>query len=391
LQESLAQDWIAAFSEAVHTLKVQGLLETEIIVLTKSGMSLTLEEVATRLGVKHETVARFRGLEAPAVIVMGPEFMDDAELFCAYSRATTVCIAIYSPEELGWKANGDFHKTLLATGANEAHAKSARSESLTRTLMAHQMTARIASIRTVRLAWSETWKAWLVDLDHPNDPSETWIDYLIAHHPWPVFFWYGTSRREIQLALPTQGMASDFNSSNFKLWHCAVCDEFLPHQPSAAVPCLACAKSMKGVVSGPKPSLFAQLSAYDELLRPENAGAPELQARLQSLPLPLAVTGARIFAFTNKRRGKVINAGLPAGGLMYRSALAYIQSQIAYVKTGKLLVAETLAEATYQRYEALRHADIASWQKTLAMALGTCYSKKLLTKSEKGLYEPVDD
>lgn len=391
LQELLAPDWLVALDDTVQSLKAQGLQGDEILVLTRVWASVALYEAVVRLGVQLETVARYRGLESPAVIVMSASSMDDAELFCAYSRATTVCIAIYSPEELGWKVTGDFHKTLLAVGENDAQALKARNESRTRNLMAGEMVSRITSVESICLAWSPTWNAWLVDLDHPNDPAETWIDYLVSHHPWPVFAWYGSSRRDILHAQPVAGMQCDFHCRGLKLQKCDACGELLPHQSFVEVQCLACAKQMKGTMVGPEPWLFEQLTAYDKLIRSGDAREAKTKAGIRGLPLPLAATRARMFAFEKRKRSKVIDEGLPSGGLMYRSALAFVQSWIAYRSDGEHLVLQELALTSYERYEALRSVELASWQKHLASALSTCYGKKLLTKIGKGRYAPVND
>lgn len=98
-----------------------------------------------------------------------------------------------------------------------------------------------------------------------------------------------------------------------------------------------------------------------------------------------------MFAFEKRKRSKVIDEGLPSGGLMYRSALAFVQSWIAYRSDGEHLVLQELALTSYERYEALRSVELASWQKHLASALSTCYGKKLLTKIGKGRYAPVND
>ncbi len=53
--------------------------------------------------------------------------MDDAELFCAYSRATTLCIALYDAEVLGVHgANCLFQAMVMAEPGQQELAESAR-------------------------------------------------------------------------------------------------------------------------------------------------------------------------------------------------------------------------------------------------------------------------
>lgn len=60
-----------------------------------------------------ETVSRFRGMESPVVITLDSSNMEDAQLFCAYSRATTAFIAIYDSEKLAWRENNTFCNSWL--------------------------------------------------------------------------------------------------------------------------------------------------------------------------------------------------------------------------------------------------------------------------------------
>ncbi|EFI8580928.1 hypothetical protein A9Y09_005177, partial [Escherichia coli] len=82
---------------------------------------------------------------------------------------------------------------------------------------------------------------------------------------------------------------------------------------------------------------------------------------------------------------------LPAGNLLYRSALAFIQALIALVPSKKILDLDKITDALRRRYVHLEQLEYAELRNALACALSTCYNRKYLIKVAKGKYLPVDD
>ncbi|MDX1834089.1 hypothetical protein SFA52_05720 [Escherichia coli] len=90
-------------------LKESSVLPDEITVLVPTDLvKNSLQNDMRTLGVNIETVSRFRGMESSVVITLYSESMEDAQLFCAYSRATTAFIAIYDSEKLAWREKINF-------------------------------------------------------------------------------------------------------------------------------------------------------------------------------------------------------------------------------------------------------------------------------------------
>ncbi|HFQ0152349.1 TPA: hypothetical protein ACHOWH_005404, partial [Escherichia coli] len=74
-------------------MKESSVLPDEITVLVPTDLvKNSLQNDMRTLGVNIETVSRFRGMESSVVITLYSESMEDAQLFCAYSRATTAFI-----------------------------------------------------------------------------------------------------------------------------------------------------------------------------------------------------------------------------------------------------------------------------------------------------------
>ena len=392
IQELLVNDRLSSMRELVQQLKEGGLQPQEILVLTRFGLPPPFDELTRELGLHHETVSRFRGLEAPAIIVPFADRMDDAELFCAYSRATTVCVAMYHAETLGCKPEGDFQRSLLLLGQNQVIANDANIGSLSTSLMATQMAERFVALQTVRLAWSSEWEAWLVELEGTNDPSETWIDYLASQHPWPIFFWDRESRRDVARVLPGKDMSGSLViGDGLKLLQCDSCEGLRPHRHGLEFECMECTGHLKIAGDAPTSELLEQLAAFDEIIRaPRTRGSPQ-QERTHALPVSLGAVGARRYAFARTQRRAVLDQPLPTGRLLYRAASAHLQARIAFVPSGQELVLSDLSSLLYERYEDLRVVSAAKWHSTMASAFATCFQRNMLRKCRKGVFVPVDD
>lgn len=107
---------------------------------------------------RYESVPRFLGMEAPAIIIAGADDMNDVDLFCAYSRATTVCIALYEAESLGCESfHGKFQELVLEHPDNASLANAAREQGLTRYLLARHVESVSVGLLSVELSWCKAW------------------------------------------------------------------------------------------------------------------------------------------------------------------------------------------------------------------------------------------
>ncbi|HFO4286270.1 TPA: hypothetical protein ACHJWD_005329, partial [Escherichia coli] len=109
LKELVVTDPLSTLLNEILQLKESSVLPDEITVLVPTDLvKNSLQNDMRTLGVNIETVSRFRGMESSVVITLYSESMEDAQLFCAYSRATTAFIAIYDSEKLAWREKINF-------------------------------------------------------------------------------------------------------------------------------------------------------------------------------------------------------------------------------------------------------------------------------------------
>ena len=388
VRELVVEDVWKAMVGLVQQFKADGVDGDDIVVLSKFG--LTEEEKATvsDLGVCHEVVARFRGLEAPVVIVLEADQMDEGQLFCAYSRATTAFVALYVAEVLGWqKSKGRFQELVLEDEDNRVRAESARAASLACNMIRGSIDIEWLSLSTIALGWCSSWSAWVAEFVD-SGPGELWLDFLTTHHDWPVFHWNTEERGTFWHRRPVESLLEDLSGiGSVMLRTCERCG-FSPHYDIARPKCVFCFGNVSKCSDRPGPEILARLRDLDEVV---NAGskAKASSAKLGSLPISLAAYRARRYVAENGAR-QLPDQELPWGRIIYRAALALVQSQIALVPIGTRIETANVAKGWYDRYGEIQYTMTeAAWKSVVSNAVSTCYQKKLLSRVGKGLFDTV--
>lgn len=381
LQERVVTDVSKTVDLVLTELEAQGLRREDVVVLSKYAA------VAEYQGhERYETVSRFRGLESPAIVIAWAEMMDDVELFCAYSRATTVCVALYDAEKLGFQApSGRFHELILAEPRNAELAQETSEQASTRFIISNHVQSVPLSLQSASIRWCPSWGAWLVDRQDNDEAAELWIDYLVCHHRWPVYAWTEKSRREVQFSMPVDDADRGNGGSPHRLGSCEDCNAVVPFQRAALSDtwhCQACVAKSEDR-GEPTSQLFDLLREYDKLLC---SGTSENKDELVRLPLSLAALGARRLA--RKNDGYQCNQleMLPTGTIVFRAAMAFVYARISLLSEGTLLVLDRLAEAT-GRYVLPPGVTATLWRNRIALSLGRSYTQGLLVKDGKGRYK----
>ncbi len=392
LREILTYDWASDITLQIDELCSRGMTTEDILILTRLEPSDHLKNLISTLGVKHALVSRYRGLESPVVIILGCDGMSDPELFCAYSRATTLCIAIYMIETLTRKIEGAFQKILAKDDANAQEISRAYNNSLTTNIILRKNDVTRYDLHTVDLYWSKSWASWLVHTPSEGSSHELWADYLVQNWPWKVYLWSGDARRKISLILKDDDKGEPYVSRMlYSIFYCDDCKECTPHHIHSEE-CSFCksgnclARSQSFTLES---NVVSTVSMLDQLVY--KALGPQVsldRVELQVLPLPLAAMGARLYSEQRVTQFNLDLLALPPGKYFYRSALAFVQSRALLLKPGKTISHRKLAEELYSRYEDLKLIGGASWQTKIAQALSTSYGKGLIAKIDKGIYGP---
>jgi len=385
LQERVVESVDTAIDELIGDLTAKGVDRADIVVLSKFGWSRNRVSAE-----RYETVARFRGMEAPVIIIAGADDMDDIELFCAYSRATTVCIALYEAEPLGCKStHGKFQELVLEHPDNANIANAAREQGLTSFILARHVESVAVGLSSVELSWCDAWKCWFVDREGDAEAADLWIDYLLAYHNWPVYSWTSSCRRKIKREDPSVNKISgDLRTENYELNVCEVCTDITPHMPKlrGASICQCCAGAI-GERATPSQDVLAMLRKFDSIITSPNPGAIAQEVK-NCLPLPLAALGARIYAKARPQGVPVELNQLANSSALHRLATAFIYSRISVKHVGTKFERDTLAKDT-GRYVLPEGLTPEAWRQAIARCLGQSAKAGLLKKQKDGVFETV--
>lgn len=385
LQERVVADMEKALDQAIGELEAQGIARGNIVVLSKfvpARDNLDAE--------RYETVTRFRGMEASAIIIVWADTMDDVELFCAYSRATTVCIALFEAENLGCKeTGGKFKELVLASPDNAKIANDARKQGLTSYLIFQHVESVAIGLVSARLAWCDVWNCWLVDREDDSEAAHLWIDYLVAHHPWSVYSWTSESRRKIVRSNPVANIVEDFQgATSHEIFWCAICEGVTPHerQIRGGYICQRCARAAVQR-NAPSRELIADLQKFDAIICSPN---PKMipQQLIEQLPLSLAALGARKFAQGRPRQQSAKLGQLPTGGVLYRAAMAFVFSRISLLQAGTEIGRDQLALES-GRFILPTGVTREQWRLKIAQSLGKGVALGLLKKRSAGIYSTM--
>lgn len=395
LLEVLADDVFDVLAEWVNRLRGQHVAPADITLLTKMayrpGEDDETLQFLRELGLRAETVARFRGLESPVVVIFA-DGMPEAELFCAYSRATSLCIAIYKPERFSWKQSnmGRFADALMRLPDFKAQVDRAHIAALSSTLL-KSIFVPLAGMHTVRLAWMPQWQAWGVELSNGLDPSEMWIDYLMLHQSWPVYYWSSESRREVWSVDPVApSLNEEFSPRGCKLEACQKCGCITPHSAWPALACRVCERKQDESINGPDQTVIERLLELDAIIARLIDGGEVQPDVIKQIPLPLIAVAQMAYAQQNGKR-QLGRAELPTSKVFtYRLAMAFLLAKVQV--TTHEVDRRALARRVWESYGGWSD-DVTEeeWQRRVSIAISVCISTfKCLRKTTKsGVYEVI--
>lgn len=189
---------VPAVEGLVAALLAEGVAPQEIVVLASRAL---VEDPAwqplTRKVGQFTTPQRFRGCEAPVVIVLWDQAgLDSPALLCAYTRATTRAIVVYEATTLVGGAATRLGQALLnAPVAPEIKAtlrlvsRAQAQEVIGHTCELLLDDAQPLDIRSAWIAWSPLLGGWLVDRAYcPDQPgADAWLQTLVTETPHPAF------------------------------------------------------------------------------------------------------------------------------------------------------------------------------------------------------------
>lgn len=365
----------------------EGFQGSDIVLLSKMGWA----RGAAYEGVRFETLARFRGLEAPVVVVVGANNMSDTELFCAYSRATTRCVALYDAEILGVRGpRSQFEHTLLAEPSKAAIAETARLAAQTSEIVRASLAVQWLSTATVAIGWSPMWSGWLVELR--DDVAKFWVDWLALSTGVPVYFWEAKAIRSVSAVVRSSTPNETEVRGSHEVALCGVCGIPTPHRVQRDLN-KVCGLLHSHELDGedgkawPDPGDMRFIEELDALIaRDPKQLTPDERCRL---PICLAAASAWRYAQQNARRVETSPACPTSGRPLYRAAFALVWATASLAKEDVRLSLKDSTQQWYTRYRMPDGLSIEQWHRDVAAAFNVVCGKGLLRKLRPGIYVPI--
>ncbi|MGF6153823.1 NERD domain-containing protein [Pseudomonas fluorescens] len=393
--EIISADPCQEASDIRQRLIGSGVRPLDIVILIPRFLSRQYIEYLVREEPRCEAITKFRGLEAPIILILGAELLDTAELFSAYSRATSKCIAIYDAAGDNWSSTEVFRTRLKSIPANVRILEEEQEKLRVDNRIARTTDRTSLNLVSLNISWAESWRAWLIETDDDQSLVKMWIAYLTHKLPQPIFYWPKDSKTDLHLA-KVNASSPDFTDSPnsyssqiLTFYACKECTGLTPHTYDSKRICTLCETEVDRTPY-PDQSIIDEIRLMDGLVSGKLA-KDRIRELQPDLPLNIAAAASLFRAERNKMRSNVLKVQLPGGRRFYLIAYIFVQVRIATSKPGAVMEANALADEIYGRFNGLKSISSADWRKFFASAMGTFYSKGYMKKISKGFYSPVED
>ncbi|HEH9403019.1 TPA: NERD domain-containing protein [Aeromonas bestiarum] len=375
-----------------------GVSSDDIVVLAGSSLEQKYNDFLSKENIKSETIGKFRGLESPIVFIVGAGVLGTAELFSAYSRATSMCIAFYNVNRFCWNEKEGFQARLQSNPVSNRILKEELSKLRIRNIIESCTSFEPLYLQSINISWVTEWKAWLIEIDNDDTSVYLWLEYLCRTWVRPIFFLKKDTLTDLYQAEISLDDGNEYIVGSFvSLRNCEKCRVLTPHKSMYIneYDCTLClarsnffelysesdfeSDEMSAIYSMDK--LITSASVTDDLLR-----------RRAELPIPIAAAAAYIYAKRFPRRANVLAFPLPRNRCIYNAAFAFAQSRIATYKRNGEMPINDIADEIYERYSIFGTVlSKQDWRKEFSNAIGRLYYNGYLVKIRKGLYKVVED
>ncbi|KMY03615.1 nuclease [Pseudomonas syringae KCTC 12500] len=372
------------------SLNSEGVRSEDIIVLTGSIVGRLYYDFLKKSSIPNETIAKFRGLEAPVVLIIGAEQLSTAELFSAYSRSTSKCIAIYNAHNRYWRSREGFQSRLQNRPESSAMLKKEQVNLRIKNLIRGSTGTELQNLKSLNIGWATEWKAWLIEIDCHETQVRLWLDYLCHQLIHPIYLWEkGTMTKFFHVKIDKYDDREACHNAPASLESCDVCQRLTPHTDTSAPVCTLCEAPERKLLPV-DPAVIEEMHLLDALItsRLPNDVTLKLQP---TLPISIAAAAALMRANKKRVRKNVLLVPLPSGKSFYLAAFTFLQSRIATHARNTPMPINDLADEIYHRFKLLQSITSIAWRSIFSNAVSTFYQKGYLKKAGKGFYLPVED
>jgi hypothetical protein len=387
LEEVVARHLDEELERQLDTLLERRMAPEDIVVLHAYGCPQSVTDVLSKerfTGIESFNVAAFRGMESRIVVfVAGAGLDSDLQIFSAYSRTTSHCVAIYEYQVL----REALRRTVEARSRHIlglARKFSQTVESISDEMVSPYRLgivdgARKLDISTAGVYWHRELRCWLVGV-RKDEPAGHFWEHQLLQYEWKVIVLNRTEETP-RVCEGHQSLAREAGSGrSLSRAECEQCGRETYHDDHSG--CLSCAAY--GVREIPAP-LVEQLETYDRQI----VGISTNRLKLKDAPgLPLSLVALAISRLAAARCGE--HSGklfVNSGTLGYSTASTILRACIALSKSGEI-DRKKFANHFLSHAEACPASPTSKqWWSIVALAFDVAVRQGLLVKTEiKELY-----
>jgi len=385
LEEIVVTNTNSALNQIIDRLLYEEKVSLRSIVLINTTPEQQKEELYR--GIQIVSAAKFRGLEAPVVVICAGYGSDETSLFCAYTRATSRCIVIYDAVKVLQGSYKTFGKIILDLDKKGNIQREANLRLTTGIFNQQEFNLISVANKTIDLFWCSDWNGWIV---YPKENEKVaqlmWSLHLIVTTNHPVYTWKLYDRRNLQYFEPVSRL-DDNSGRSCKLDFCEDCGFITPFLSTSGREmdeCTLCSCEKNGLES-----FDSELqSEFDSILSIGSQPSPEDKKKLSIFLMALGRWNSII---EQKKSGLENYVPICSGTVGYNVAHLLILTDIICTSENQDITLKLDEAAT--KYRAKWCPDLAQridekvWQRMVASGFNTWFGKGVLEKVERGVYK----
>jgi len=336
---------------------------------------------------RTESIARFRGLESPVVIIYVPVGSGENLLFCAYSRATTRCIVIYDAYETTIHSYGNFGKKLLESKKYPEIRAAADSGYIVNILRQLNITRQVVVSQIVQIEWCFEWGCWIIIQEEEAEAvTKLWLDYLQDVTKDPILYIDSKTRDTFQLYDSMLKNSDDISvNPTVRLYSCSNCRRIAPHKKETGEVgnCILCEYSL------PEFNSYIPFEEIEGLMYYENTlSAPKGIMKDEKLRLPVSLIAVGYWNALNTEQKELLSttAARAGGNLFYRAAVVLTIVDILNTKQEGLIKLDDLSKKYHLLYNNINKLPYKKWKSSVSLALELWANRELINKLSKGVF-----
>lgn len=386
LEEIGSENSDLELDKTLKRLEKEGVPAEDVIILYHTLAPPKLE-ILKKYPVRLEKIARFRGLEAPVVIVYAPSPIEDAPLFCAYSRATTRCTVIYDAYGLVRSYYGAVSQILMNSEQSGQIKQAASVGYACNVLKRLNLSLSTIVAGSVLINWCDEWAGWMITAENEQDvASELWLDYLCRLSQSPIYYADAKMRDEFRMVGFTPSLSDKRKYEIVKLSECKICGMVSPFKffHTRTFDCMVCIARQTLSTASLASDEVSRLIEFDAIL-----ATPQKASDQDKLNLPVSLIALGRWRKLDYGQPEILSKTIiqANASLAYRTAVAFTGIDIAGYKEDERIVLEDLARKYYRwSYDLQKQLSYGGWKTFVSVALEIWKSRGLIEKLEKGIF-----